>query len=134
MPDHTLEMSAEEASAVAVHKARSAAQAVEVSREVALQKVVEETAIRTRESVLSALQEVFGESDSENPQQMKVLVRRIPILCTNVEKMHADIGDLKNIAATNRENIAGINDNLKWVVRLALGAMITGIIAFVFFK
>lgn len=119
---------------MAVHKARSAAQAVEVSREVALQKVVEETAIRTRESVLSALQEVFGESDSENPQQMKVLVRRIPILCTNVEKMHADIGDLKNIAATNRENIAGINDNLKWVVRLALGAMITGIIAFVFFK
>jgi len=118
----------------AVHAAKNAAQAIEVSREVALQKVVEDTANRTRETVLSALKEVFGESDSENPQQMKVLVRRIPILCTNVEKMHDDLTDLKNIAKVNKDNIADINDNLRWVVRITLGAMITGIIAFIFFK
>ena len=124
----------DEAARVAVHTAKNAAQAVEVSREIALQKVVEDTAVRTRESVLSALKEVFGDSDSDNPQHMKVLVRRIPILCTNVEKMHADIGDLKNIAAANKENIAGINDNLKWGIRVVIGAVIMALLSLLFVK
>lgn len=101
--------SPEEASAEAVHKAKNAAQAIEVAR-----------AVQTKASMIEALQEVFGETEPENPKEMRILVQRIPILCSTVLQMHADI--------------ASIKDNLQWGVRIALGALITGVIAFVFFK
>src|SRR3954452_12729229 len=108
---------AEEAAAVAVHKARSLQQAVEVARELQMQRAVEETAHKTKEALLEGLKEVFGGSDSEDPQQMRILVRRIPIICTSIEQMHSDISDIK--------------DNLKWGVRLVLGAVVVAIITLV---
>src|SRR4051794_36231553 len=108
---------AEEASAVAIHKAQSAQQAIEMARELQMQRAVEETARKTKEALLEGLQEVFGASDSENPQQMRILVRRIPIICTSIDQMHSDITDIK--------------DNLKWGVRLVLGAVILAIVALV---
>lgn len=104
--------------AEAIHKAKNAAQAVEFAREVQLQKAVEETAQKTKEALLEGLREVFGESDSENPQQMKVLVRRIPILCTNVEQMHEDLKEMK--------------DNQKWATRIVIGGVIAGVLAMLF--
>jgi len=47
----------------------------------------------TKQQLLEALKEVFGEGD--NPAQMKILVRRIPIICTNIEEMHEGIKDIK---------------------------------------
>lgn len=47
-----------------------------------------------KKQVIEGLKEVFGESD--NPQQMKVLVRRIPIICTNIETMHDNIKEIKD--------------------------------------
>lgn len=110
---------AELASAEAAHKAKTAAQAVEHAREVQLAQVVEETAQRTKEALLEGLKEVFGEGDGQDTDQMKVLVRRIPILCTNIEVMHTDI--------------AAIKSNLNWVVRLVLGSVIAAILKIVLF-
>src|SRR3954451_24947996 len=109
---------AEEASAVAVHKARSAQQAIEIARELQMQRAVEETAQKTKEALLEGLKEVFGGSDSEDPQQMRILVRRIPIICTSIEQMHDDISDIK--------------DNLKWAIKIILGAVVAGLIAVLF--
>jgi hypothetical protein len=48
------------------------------------------------QALTMAVKEVFGESDSNNPERMKILVRRIPILCTNIEAMHETLGKLDN--------------------------------------
>lgn len=108
----------EQASAEAVHKAKNAAQAVEMVREAQMAKLVEDTAIRTKEALLEGLKEVFGEGDNKDPEQMKVLVRRIPILCTNVLQMHDDIADVKG--------------DIKWGVRIVIGAAILGVLKLIF--
>lgn len=105
------EITSAEASAEAVHKAKNAAQAIEVARELQLAKAVEVTAQRTKQDMLEALKEVFGESDAKDPERMHVLVRRIPILCSSVLEMHSDIAEIK--------------DNQKWATRAAVGALIT---------
>jgi HPt (histidine-containing phosphotransfer) domain-containing protein len=114
-PDET---PSEHASAEAVHAVKNAAQAVEITRQAQLAEVVEQTAQRTKESLLEGLKEVFGNSDSDNPQQMTILVRRIPILCTNIEAMHQDISDIKG--------------NIKWAVRLVIGTVILGVLGLLF--
>lgn len=106
------------ASADAVDKTKTAQEAIEVARQAQLEAAVEKTALRTKSDMLDVFKEVFGDSDSEDPQKMKVLVRRIPILCTSVEQMHSDIGDIK--------------DNLKWGVRLIIGAVVVSLIALLF--
>lgn len=111
-------MDTTEASAEAVHKAKSAQQAVEVARELQLAKAVEETAERTKKALLEGLKEVFGDSDSSNPEHMKILVRRIPILCTNVLQMHDDIKAMK--------------DNQTWAVRIIIGLFIAAVAKLVF--
>lgn len=107
----------EQASAEAVHKAKNAAQAIEFAREAQLAKAVEDTALRTKEALLDGLREVFGDGDEKDPDQMKILVRRIPILCASVIQMHEDI---KNI-----------NGNIKWGVRIVIGAVIVAILKLV---
>ena len=94
----------------AIHKAKNAAQAVEAAREAQITKAVEDTAVRTKQSVLEALIQIFG-NETEDPQQMKVLVRRIPILCSTIDAMHEDIAQLV--------------DNQRWVTRTAIGSFIT---------
>lgn len=113
-----MEKTAAEASAEAIHKTKGAQQAIELAREAQLAKAVEETAQRTKETLLEALKEVFGDSDTKDPEQMKVLVRRIPILCTNVEQMHTDI--------------ASIKDNITWGVRIVIGAVLLAILKVIF--
>lgn len=105
-----------QASHDAVHAARDAQQAVELAREVQLEKAVKETARQTKEALLEGLKEVFGDT-SEDPGQMKVLVRRIPILCTSIDQMHKDISDIK--------------DSQKWAMRAIVGGMISIVVAVV---
>lgn len=73
-----------------------------------------------RKEMLSVLSEVFSMDADEdrNPEHMRVLVRRIPILCTNIETMHQDISELK--------------DNTKWAVRIILGAVILALLKLIF--
>lgn len=109
---------AQEASAEAVHKQKNAAQAIESAREAQLADAVEKTAVATKNALLEGLKEVFGASDNQDPNQMRILVRRIPILCTNIETMHADIASIKS--------------NITWAVRAVVGAVIIGLLALLF--
>lgn len=106
------ELTAEQASANAVVKAQESREAVEQARLLQNRQIVEETAARTKDALLEGLKEVFG--DSDDPQQMKVLVRRIPIVCQDILKIHEDISSIK--------------DNLTWGVRIVIGAVILGVI------
>lgn len=112
------EITALEASAEAVHKTKNAAQAIEIAREAQLAKAVEDTAQRTKEALLEGLKEVFGGGDSKNPQEMKVLVQRIPVLCTQIMQIHDDLSDMK--------------DNQKWAVRIIVGLFIAALAKLVF--
>lgn len=110
---------AEEASALAVHKAKSAQQAVEFAREMQLREIAAETVKQTKDALLEGLKEVFGDyGDTKDPQQMKVLVQRIPILCTTIIQMHQDIADMK--------------DNQKWAVRIVVGLFVAAVAKVVF--
>lgn len=83
--------------------------------------LVENTARLTDERVegalTKALEKVFGNSDSKDPEQMRILVRRIPILCTQVENIH--------------DSLAEIKDNLRWGTRIVVGAVILAIMGLV---
>jgi len=114
MDEHT---NAQDASKEAVHKARNAAQAIEMAREAQLAEAIEKTAHSTKAAVLESLKEVFGDGDEKDPNQMRILVRRIPILCTNIQAMHEDIAEIK--------------DGNKWLVRIVVGAVVLAVIKLV---
>lgn len=103
--------------AQAVHSIRDAAQATELARQAQLADAITETAQQTQRAVLQGLKEIFGDMDSQNPGHMKILVHRIPILCTSVMQMHDDIKDLK--------------DNQKWVTRAIIGGVIAAVFALI---
>ena len=69
------------------------------------------------EAITKTLERIFGDSDTKDPEQMRILVRRIPILCTNVENMHKMIGE--------------IQDNITWGTRIIVGAFIVAVITLV---
>jgi hypothetical protein len=118
----------EEASAEAIHKAKGAAQAIETARELQLAKAVEETATRTKDALLEGLREVFGNEDtSQDPQKMKILVHRIPIICR-------DVLEIKDSVAATNKSVDKINDNLSRVVWIVLTAVILAILGMIFVK
>ncbi len=79
---------------------------------------------------------IFG-GGSENPQQMTVLVRRIPLLCTNVEHMHASIDEMKEIikdrAIDHETRLRAIEKNMwKWIgVLMIVPPVVTILIAII---
>lgn len=98
----------------AVHKAKNAAQALEVAREA--QRA--ETIKQTKESMVEALQEVFGESEPTDPKQMKIMIQKIPLFCLQFTQVHAAIEEIK--------------ENQRWATRVSIGfflTILTGIIA-----
>lgn len=111
-----------EASHQAVQKARDAAQALEIARETQIHKAAElaaeKASRRTTDDLIFSLKEVFGDSDSSSSGEMKILVRRIPILCVNIEQMHNDIRALK--------------DSQTWAVRIVVGLFIAAVAKMIF--
>lgn len=83
MPDLT----PEQASAEAAHKAKSAQMAVEVAREIHQAELVGQT----KEALMEALQEVFGKGDDVGSGEMNILVRRIPLICQDIKNMSVSI-------------------------------------------
>jgi hypothetical protein len=67
------------------------------------------------ETLVKALREVLVDGESE---ERPMLIKRIPFICK-------DILDMK-------DKISDINDNLKWGVRIVLGAVIMGVLALLF--
>ena len=123
-------------SAEAIHKAKNAQQAIELAREEQIARTVAETAARTKDALLEGLREVFGDSDSKSPEEMKVLVHRIPILCTNFAQVQKDIGEIKVVIKENNGDheirIRSIEKNMwKWMgVLLIIPPIVTIGIAF----
>lgn len=118
--EHSGEMAfAEDASKEAVHAAKNAAQATEAARQAQLAEAIAQTAAQTKAALIEGLKEVFGEGDSiTDDGQMVVLVRRIPILCTNVESMHKAI-----------EKIQG---DIGWATKVVIGAVILALLKVIF--
>lgn len=115
MPDEpTLDPKAREA----VHAQRDAAYTVELAREAQLARAIEEVAQRTKHDVIEGLREVFGNSDSEDPGRMKVLVRRIPLICQDIAQMRDDVQEMK--------------DSQKWATRIIIGLFIAAVAKMVF--
>lgn len=110
-------MNSQEASAEAIHKTKNAQAAVELARQVQLEEAITKTALQTKAALLEGLKEVFGDGDEKDPDQMRILVRRIPILCTTVETMHL--------------NLEKIQSNMTWIVRLIIGAVVLALLKLV---
>ena len=113
-----MEPTAHDASAEAVHKARGAAQAVETAREAQQRELVEHTAQKTKEALLEGLKEVFTNDNDKSPSEMKILIQRVPIICTSLIQMHDDIKSLK--------------DTQMWVARLIVGAVVLAVLKLIF--
>jgi hypothetical protein len=110
-----------EASEVAAHKAKSAQAAVEVAREVQLAEAIEKTAAQTKQALLEGLKEVFGEGDEKrDPDQMQILIRRIPLICQDVKQIHTDMKDIK-------QDVGKINDSIGKVVWIILAAVLAAV-------
>lgn len=90
---------------------------MELSREVHGLEMLQKSTQQTKEALVDALKQVFGDGDEKDPNQMKILVRRIPILCTSVIQMHEDIADMK--------------DNFKWGMRVIIGAVLVAVLKLV---
>lgn len=113
-----MELNPEQLSAEAVQKTKNAQQAIELAREAQIARAVEETARRTKADVLEVIQQVFGQESKKDPGEMKILVQRIPILCTQIVQMHNDIAEMK--------------DSQKWATRIVVGLFIAAVAKMIF--
>lgn len=118
---------AQDASAEAVHKAKNAAQAVEFARQAQMQEAVS----LTKDALLEGLKEIFGDSTTPG-EEMTLIHSKIPVLCVQVKTMQNDIASVKGDVGLVQKDVAALNDNLKWGVRLILGAVVAGVIALLF--
>lgn len=69
------------------------------------------------ETLVKALREVLVDG---NDEERPMLIKRIPFIC-------------RDILAIN-EKVSAINDNIKWGVRIVLGAVIIGVLTLLFKK
>jgi len=107
----------------ASNDAKDAKMADELSREVHLAEAISKSAAETKIALIESLREVFGEGDEKrDPDQMKILIRRIPLICNDIKAINVGLADIKT-------DVTSINDNLKWAVRLILGAVILALLS-----
>jgi len=107
MPD---ELSPE--SKEAIHKAKSAAQAAELAREVQMNSAIEAAALTTRAALADALRDVFG----ENAKSGRFIdITRIPLICASIVQMHEDLATIKS--------------HMAWGVRIIIGAVLVAVLA-----
>lgn len=76
---------------------------------------------KTKEYLISVLDEYF---DRGVDKKKFIDVNRIPLICQDIFNIHKDIGEIK-------ENQKEMQDNVKWVVRLIIGAVILAGIAMI---
>ncbi len=112
-------VNAAEKSAEAVQLATVHAEAIEAARAVQIETIVtkalaESSALsddRVTKSISTALRNVFN----ENVDTSRFIdVSRIPLICQNIDGLHS--------------SVSNIEDNLKWGVRIVIGAVILGLL------
>lgn len=100
----------ESASAEHVQAATVAAETAEKARAAQIREIMQESDERMSRIMTSALKEVFGPEDTGTFAN----VVRIPLICQDIKTMKTDI--------------SSINDNLKWGVRIVIGAVIIALL------
>lgn len=92
----------------AIHAAKNAAQAVETARALQLVAMNE----NTTKSLVEALRQVFGEYTE---QQRFIDTKRIPLICKQIEDIHSNIADIKQMFKT--ADTRYVNQDVFWPVR-----------------
>ena len=108
----------------------SAVAAAEVVRTAALaaKQAAEQADEKTINSISEALRKVFG----ENERAGKFIdVSRIPLICQNINEIHARLTDMAESMKENNENY--INKDMFWPIKTlvygATGIILTGVIS-----
>lgn len=104
-------------SAEAVQKTKEAAEAVETARMEQMNSANMESEKRITAAFTEALKQTFETDDTESGQKKFIDITRIPLICKDISDMKTRIGN--------------IDDNLKWGVRIVLGAVIVAVIGLV---
>lgn len=90
----------------------------------------------TEEYMLRILDKYF----SRGIQKKKFIdVSRIPLICQDISNIHRDITEVKGGISDHKKDISDlkddtkeVQDNIKWGVRLILGALIAGFVTMLF--
>lgn len=104
-----------EASKEAIIKAKDAAEAIEISRTQQMQDMLDKSDARNVSTLSTVLKEVFGEFTDTG---RFIDVKRIPLICSQIAQIHTDIG--------------GIQDNIKWAVRIVVGGVLLALLKLIF--
>lgn len=120
--DLNLKQPAVNASIEAVSKAKDAAEAIEVSRAKQLEEMFDKMEDSNVKTLSDVLKNVFGEFENSG---RFIDIKRIPLICAQITKIHDD-------NERQKADISNINDNLKWAVRIVLGAVIMGLLTLLF--
>lgn len=106
------------ASLDAIEKSRAAAEAIEISRSTQLKSMLDDVEKRNIATLSGVLTKVFGDFESSG---RFIDLKKIPLICAQISQIHTDIGN------TN-VNVEKINESIKWVVRVIIGTLVTGLI------
>lgn len=102
---------AEQAAQMAIEKATKAAQAIEDSRKAQLDLSDK----KLSDAIAVALKDVFGEKENSG---RFIDTSRIPLICQDIKGIHTEL--------------SGIQDNMKWIIRLIIGAVIMALLGLIF--
>lgn len=105
---------AEQASVDAIIQTKLSQEAIENAR-LAQVELSEE---RHFEMMVRALKTVFPDNDNQSDKEMQIYLPRIPLLCQQVLSM--------------KTSIEKIDDNIAWVVRIIIGAVILALLTLIF--
>ena len=108
-----MEKSLEDTTHDVVEKTAAAQEAIETAR--ATQASISDEKITRALSI--ALRDVFGENVNSG---RFIDTNRIPLICQDLKGMHV--------------SLSGIEDNIKWIVRIVLGAVVLGLIGLLITK
>ena len=111
--DNTPEIS----SAEAVQKQKEAAEAIERARLQQIDTLNRESEARIATAISHAIKEAFKSDEELGGERKFVDTAKIPLICNDIRGMKTDIGN--------------INDNLKWAVRIVIGAVILALLTMV---
>jgi hypothetical protein len=111
--DDTNKVAADSASAEHAHAQAVATEAAEKARAAQLREIMEESDQRMTRMLTAALKETFGPEDKGTYAN----IVRIPLICQDLKTLRGDVSDIK--------------DNIKWAVRVVIGAVILALLALV---